>query len=142
MKYFILIVGLPFLLIGVLSSCSRNTPPINTRSIDSASNSYESRAANWESADVNDDVTTAIVRGDRRFLCVTGEGVYAPGLSASEFTPGITASQVDTAHYRIIDDTYDDIDPDYAKSIIRFKQAAAQYANEYNRLLKVKLADE
>lgn len=142
MRHYILIIGFPFLLVVILASCSNDIRPTNISPTDSPADPYESKIATWESADVNRDVNAAIAKGDRRFLCVTGEGVYAPGLSAPEFTPGVAESQIDKLRFRIIDDTYDDINPTHGESIIRFKKTADIYARKYNLLLKKKLANE
>ena len=48
-----------------------------------AQNNYEAEAMAMESAVFERDVNMAVAKGDLRFLCVTGEGVYAPGLAES-----------------------------------------------------------
>ena len=142
MRHCTLTIGLLFLLAGILASCSDDTSPTNVSPTDSPADPYESKIAAWESADVNRDVNVAIAKGDRRFLCVTGEGFYAPALSATEFIPGVAESQIDKSRFRIIDDTYDDLNPTHGESIIRLKKTAEIYARKYNLLLKKKLANQ
>lgn len=112
----------------MMVSCAQRTAPLLARS-------YQQQARAWESADVKADVAAATGAGDFRFLCVTGEGVYAPGLPESQFTPGVAESAVDGTRFRVIDTTYDDINPALGDVIDQYKKAAHEYAEEYNRAL-------
>jgi hypothetical protein len=103
---------------------------------------YEEQTRVWEEADIRAEVESALDRKDFRFLCVTGEGVYAPGLSHSEFTHGIAEFEIDKSRFRIIDKTYDEIDPRYPDSHRRFKRTAENYARKYNLLLKQELTKQ
>jgi len=97
---------------------------------------FMEQTAAFESADIDADVKLALEKGDRRFLCVTGEGVQAPGLSRNEFSTGMRVKDLKKSRFRIIDETFDDIAPDATDALRRFKRAAAAYAWKYNRKLK------
>jgi hypothetical protein len=122
-----------------LASCSDGRPA-SEAPVGAADGTFEERAIALETADVEHDVEVAVTAGDMRFLCVTGEGVVAPGVPAAEFLPGSSEPDVDTTRFRIIDHTYDDLDPTHSESIRRFKLAAAAYALEYNRQLALRSA--
>jgi hypothetical protein len=120
-----------------VASCSR---PATPRATQPKGARCATQAAQLRSANVEDDVRAAVAKGDYRFLCVTGEGVYAPGLADLEFTAGIGVDKVDMTRFRIIDETYDDIGPEAAAAILEFKSVAETYARQYNTLLKRSVA--
>ena len=135
-------VGLSLLITTIVVSCSNGSRERAVNPKDTSTDHYKKRAEALQSANVEKDVNAALEKGDRRFLCITGEGVFAPGLSQSEFTAGIGEEKVDKTRFYIIDNTYDDINPAYADSILQFKKTAQAYARKYNLLLTQKLARE
>jgi hypothetical protein len=84
-----------------------------------------------ESADPAADVTTAIARGDLRFLGIAGYTVTVPGVLSVTGPPSDKDNERLVARHgvRVIEGTSDD------KAVLAFQMAAIRYAERYNTLL-------